>query len=135
MQRDLELLAAIGSSDQRSLRAVAMSRQMTTMDHYQLLNLPRAATRTQVIAAADEMKKRYEPATFPPIVRDSVQAINRRIDEAVGVLKDAVRRQTYDQTLQQRGGRSGGADELQKRVTQRAIAEQNFQKARELSIT
>src|SRR5436190_5389196 len=35
MQRDLELLAAIGSSDPRSLRAVALSRQLPSMDHYQ----------------------------------------------------------------------------------------------------
>ena len=134
MQRDLELLAAIGSSDQRSLRAVALSRQLAGMDHYQVLELPRAATRSQIITAAEEMKKRYEPATYPPIVRDSVQTINRRIDEAMGILKDNIRRQAYDKLLQQRAGR-GTADELQKRVTQRAIAEQNFGKARELTIT
>ena len=78
------------------------------------------------------MKKRYDPTTFPPIVREPVQAINRRIDEAVGILKDNVRRQAYDKLLHQRTGR--GAEDLQKRVTQRAIAEQNFAKARELSI-
>ena len=59
--------------------------------------------------------------------------INRRIDEAFGTLKDAVRRQAYDRLLNQRSG-GGGADELQKRVTRRAIAEQNFYKARDLSI-
>jgi len=42
-----------------------------------------------------------------------------------------VRRQAYDKLLLQRAAR--GADELQKRVTQRAIAEQNFFRARELS--
>src|SRR5260370_25292017 len=35
MQRDLELLAAIGSNDQRSLRAVAVSRRLGSLDHYQ----------------------------------------------------------------------------------------------------
>jgi hypothetical protein len=44
MQRDLELLAAIGSGDQRSLRAVAFARQLPTLDHYQVLDVPRAAT-------------------------------------------------------------------------------------------
>jgi len=43
MQRDLELLAAIGASDQRSLRAVALSRQLPQIDHYQILDVPRAA--------------------------------------------------------------------------------------------
>ncbi len=132
MQRDLELLAAIGSNDQRSLRAVALSRQLASTDHYQILDVARAASRAQIIAGADLMKKRYDPATYPPIVRDSIQAINKRIDEALGILKDPVRRQAYDKLLQQRAAR--GADELQKRVTQRSIAEQNFQKARELSV-
>ena len=132
MQRDLELLAAIGSNDQRSLRAVALSRQLPSIDHYQILDVPRAASRTQIVAGAEEMKKRYDPITFPPIVRDSVIAINRRIDEAAGILKDPVRRQAYDKLLSQRAAR--GADELQKRVTQRAIAEQNYQRARELSV-
>ena len=132
MQRDLELLAAIGASDQRSLRAVAMSRQLPQLDHYQILHVPRAATRQQIIATADEMRKRYDPATFPPIVRDSVQAINRRIDEAQQILKDPVKRQEYDKLLGQRSAR--GADELQKRVAQRSIAEHNFARARELSV-
>ena len=132
MQRDLELLAAIGSNDQRSLRAVALSRQLASTDHYQILDVPRAASRAQIVAGAEEMKKRYEPTTYPPIVRDSVTAINRRIDEALGILKDPVRRQAYDKLLTQRASR--GADELQKRVTQRSIAEQNYTKARELSI-
>ena len=133
MQRDLELLAAIGASDQRSLRAVALSRQLAQVDHYQLLDVPRAATRQQIIAGADLMQKRYDPATYPPIVRESVQAINRRITEALNILKDPVRRPEYDRLLQQRSVR--GADELQKRVAQRSIAEHNFAKARELSIT
>ena len=133
MQRDLELLAAIGSSDQRSLRAVGLSRQLASMDHYQVLDVPRAAARAQVITASEEKKKQYDMATFPPIVRDAVQAINRRIDEATLVLKDPVRRQAYDKLLQQQSNRSPG--ELQKRLTQRVIAEQNFQKARDLSVS
>jgi tetratricopeptide (TPR) repeat protein len=131
MQRDLELLAAIGSNDQRSLRAVALSRQLASTDHYQILSVPRAASRAQIVAGAEEMKRRYDPMSYPPIVRDSVTAINRRIDEAQGILKDPVRRQAYDKLLTQRAAR--GADELQKRVTQRSIAEQNYNKARELS--
>ena len=131
MQRDLELLAVIGSSDQRSLRAVAFSRQLGTMDHYQVLDVPRAASRAQIINAAEEKKKLYEAATFPPIVREAIQTIIRRIDEAMHVLKDAVQRQAYDKLLQQRSGQLPG--EMQKRLTQRVIAEQNFAKARDLS--
>lgn len=132
MQRDLELLAAIGSSDPRSLRAVALSRQLGSLDHYQVLDVPRNATRAQIISGAEMMQKRFEVISYPPIARDSVNIINRRLDEALGILKDPVRRQAYDRLLNQRSG-GGGAGELQKRVTQRAIAEQNFYKARDLS--
>src|SRR5262249_60295409 len=88
--------------------------------------------RAQIIPGAGGARTRHDPATYPPIVRDSIVAINKRIDEALGILKDPVRRQAYDRLLQQRAAR--GADELQKRVTQRAIAEQNYFKARELSV-
>ena len=133
MQRDLELLAAIGSSDQRSLRAVALSRQMSSLDHYQVLDVPRMATRQQIITQGDEQKKKFDPATFPPIVRDAVTAIGRRVDEAVGVLKDAARRAAYDKLLQERGSRAQDGS-MQQRLTQRSIAEQNFNKARDLVV-
>jgi len=134
MHRDLELLAAIGSSDQRSLRAVALSRQLPSMDHYQLLEIPRAAVRGTIVAAADQKKHQYNPATYPPVVSDALAAINKRIAEAAATLENPVRRSAYDKLLEQRTGR-GGADELQRRATQRSIANQNFQRARELSAT
>ena len=129
MQRDLELLAAIGSNDQRSLRTVAFSRQLPTLDHYQVLDVPRAATRAQFMSAAEAMRKRYDPTTYPPIVRESVMVIQRRIDEAVEVLKDAGRRAAYDKLVQVRAGSEAT---IQQRLTQRSIAEQNFTKAKEL---
>jgi TolA-binding protein len=132
MQRDLELLAAIGSSDQRSLRAVAFSRQIASMDYYQMLDVPRAATRAQILSSAEALKKRYDPMTYPPIVREAVQTIVKSIDDAIAMLKDPVRKHEYDKLLAQRG--VTGGEELQKRVTQRSIAEQNFTKARELSV-
>jgi tetratricopeptide (TPR) repeat protein len=133
MQRDLELLAAIGSSDTRSLRAVALSRQLPALDHYQVLDVPRAASRQQIITAADDMRKRFDPATYPPIVREAIQSINRRIDEALSMLKDAARRQEYDKLLAQHG-RGGNEHAIQQRMMQRSIAEQNFAKARELTV-
>lgn len=135
MQRDLELLAAIGASDHRSLRAVALSRQLVTMDHYQFLNVPRAATRAQVVGEAEVMKKRFDPATFPPIVKEAIAAIHRRIDEATMILKDPARRMAYDKLMTQLGDRPGDDATIQQRVAQRSIAEQNFTRARELAIS
>jgi len=134
MHRDLELLAAIGSNDQRSLRAVGVSRQLASLDHYQFLEIPRAATRGQIAGAADQKKHQYNPSTYPPVVKDALAAINKRINEASEVLQNPVRRSAYDKLLDQRTGRGGG-DELQRRAAQRSIANQNFQRARELSAT
>jgi tetratricopeptide (TPR) repeat protein len=133
MHRDLELLAAIGSNDQRSLRAVALSRQLPSMDHYQLLEIPRAAVRGMIVSAVEQKKHQYNPSTFPTVVSDALAAINKRIIEAAAVLENPVRRSAYDKLLDQRTGRGG--DELQRRAAQRSIANQNFQRARELSAT
>ncbi len=132
MQRDLELLAAIGSSDQRSLRAVAFSRQLASLDHYQFLGIPRNASRQAMVNAYEDLKKRYDITSYPPIVRDALQTINRRIDEAYGILKDAPRKVAYDKMLSQHGSRRAD-DSLQQKMTQRSIAEQNFNRARELA--
>lgn len=132
LQRDLEMLAAIGSDDQRSLRAVGLSRQMSSMDHYQIIDVPRAATRAQIISQGEAQKKKFDPMTYPPVVRDAVTAIIRRIDDALSVLKDAGRRAEYDKLLSDRGARASGT--INQRLTQRAIAEQNFNRARELSV-
>ena len=131
MQRDLELLAAIGSSDQRSLRAVAFSRQLATLDHYQVLDVPRAATRVQIVSAHEAKKKAFDPATYPPIVRDSLMTIHRRLDEALETLSYAPRRMEYDKLLHSRRGE--GAVSIQQRLTQRSLAEQNYVKAQELT--
>lgn len=134
MQRDLELLAAIGSNDQRSLRAVAFSRQMASLDHYQVLDVPRAATRAQIVSAADLLKRKYDPSTYPPIVREAILAIHRRADDALGTLKDAGRRAAYDKLIHSRpAGSAGGEAPIQQRLNQRNIAEQNYLKAKELT--
>ena len=134
LQRDLELLAAIGSNDQRSLRAVAMSRQLPGMDHYQVLDIPRAATRAQILTAAEQQKKKFELSSYPPVVRESVEMIHRRIDEAVNGLKDAGRRAAYDKLLQERGTRAVTDASIQQRLTQRSIAQHNFARAQELAM-
>jgi tetratricopeptide (TPR) repeat protein len=132
MQRDLMLMAAIGSEDQRSLRAISLSKQLITLDHYQVLDVPRAATRVQVLSAAEAARRRYDPGTFPPAMRETIQTIHRRIDEAAAVLHDPGRRASYDKLLHAQG--RGNETSIQQRMTQQMIAEQNFTKAKELAI-
>jgi tetratricopeptide (TPR) repeat protein len=132
MQRDLNLLAAIGAGDQRSLRTIGFWKQLPSLDHYQVLDIPRAATRAQVITAADTVRKRFDAATFPHPMRDTLVAIHRRIDEAAEVLRDPGRRAAYDKLLHSRG--RGSEATIQQRMTQQMIAEQNFVKAKDLAI-
>lgn len=135
MLRDLEILAQIGSSDQRSLRAVAFSRQLPLLDHYQVLDIPRAAARGQITVAAETRRRMYDPTTYPAIVRDAIMTIQRRIDEALSTLIDAGQRQSYDKLLARRtSGTFRSGEEVQRRMTQRSIAEQNYARARELSV-
>ncbi len=132
MQRDLMLMAAIGSEDQRSLRAISFSKQFGALDHYQVLDIPRAATRVQVLSAAEAARRRYDPGTYPPPMRDTIATIHRRIDEAAAVLHDPGRRAAYDKLLHARG--RGNEMSIQQRMTQQMIAEQNFAKAKELAV-
>ena len=131
-QRDLALLASIGSNDPRSLKAVSLSRQLDTINYYQLLDVPKAATRAQIMLQSEEMKKRYDPATYPSVVRDATSTILRRIEDATNVLKDSVRRQEYDKLLD---SRRQGDSSIQQKVTQRSIGEQNFAKARGMALS
>ncbi len=132
-QRDLELLAALGPDDQRSLRAVAFSRQLASIDHYQLLDVPRAATRGQIIAAAEEKKGRYSPADYPAVVKGAVSAISKRLDEAARTLENPARRQAYDKLLNQEPASGGGNEDLQRRAVRHSIARQNVAHAKDLS--
>jgi len=131
-QRDLALLASIGSNDPRSLKAVALSRQLDSINYYQLLDVPRAATRAQIMLQSEEMKRRYDPATYPSVVRDAISTIRRRLDDATNVLKDSVRRQEYDKLLDSRRNTDSS---IQQKVTQRSIGEQNYAKAREMALS
>jgi tetratricopeptide (TPR) repeat protein len=132
-QRDLELLAALGPDDQRSLRAVALARRLATLDHYQLLDVPRAATRGQIIAAAEDKKGRYSPASYPAVVKNEISAISKRLDEAASTLENPARRQAYDKMLNQEPMPGAGNEDMQRRAVRHSIARQNVQHAKELS--
>lgn len=132
-QKDLQLLAMLGSSDPKSLQAVALARQLPQMDYYQFLDVPRAALRAPIVARAEEMRKKYDPANFPAMVREYLDIIRRRIDEATHILSEVGRRAEYDKLLA--ASRRDDSITVQQRLTRRSIAEQNFRKARELTIT
>lgn len=133
MQKDLQLLAMLGSGDPRSLQAVALARQLPNMDYYQFLDIPRAALRGQIVARGEELRKKYDTAVYPSMIREYIEIVRRKIDEAVHVLADPNRRQEYDKMVA--ASRRDDSVSVQQRLTRRSIAEQNFRRARELSIS
>ena len=131
-QRDLLLLAAIGAEDGRSLKVVALARQLEMMNHYELLRIPTRSTRIEIMKRVAELKSRFDPQTFPPIVREYVEAIRRRLDEAAGMLLDPVRRLEYDALVKRVEGRQLHLT-MQQRITRRGMAEKNYRKGCELA--
>jgi hypothetical protein len=131
MHKDMNLLATLGSSNPKALQAVAFARQSEQMDYYKLLDVPRGALRPQIMARADEMRKRYELTEYPAIIREYLDIIRRRIDEAAFALSDPVRRGEYDKLLS--ASRRDDSVSMQQRLTRRSIAEQNFRRARDLN--
>jgi tetratricopeptide (TPR) repeat protein len=132
-QKDMLLLATLGAGDPKALQAVAFARQSAQMDDYKLLDVPRGALRAQIMTRADELRKKYALTNYPALVREYLEIIVRRIDEAAFTLSDPFRRQEYDKLLT--AARRDDSVSVQQRLTRRSIAEQNFRKARELSVT
>ena len=131
-QRDLLLMAAIGSGDERSLRAVSFARQLPSMTHYDVLQLPGATTQIEIIKRVTEMKKLFDPSTYPPVVKDEVEMIRKKILDAAATLGDPLKRQEYDALLQKT--RSGDHQySVEQTLTRRAMAEKNYRRAGQLS--
>ncbi len=132
-QKDLQLLATLGSGDPKALQAVAFARQSAQMDYYKLLDVPRGALRAQIMTRADEMRRKFDNADYPVLIREYLDIIRKRIDEAAFALSDAVRREEYDKLLS--AARRDDSVSVHQRLTRRSIAEQNFRRAKDLSIT
>ncbi len=131
-QKDLQLLATLGAGNPKALQAVAFARQSAQMDYYKLLDVPRGALRAQIMTRADELRKRYDFTEYPLLIREYIDIIRKRIDEAAFALSDPVRRAEYDKLLS--AARRDDTVSVQQRLTRRSIAEQNFRRARDLSI-
>ncbi|HVT45374.1 MAG TPA: tetratricopeptide repeat protein [Thermoanaerobaculia bacterium] len=131
-ERDLALLATIGSGDPRSLRAITIARQLPRIDHYQLLEVPRAAARAQINSRIEELRRQYDPRTYPPAAGDAIAQILRRLDLISSVFDNSDSRHEYDLLLSR-----AKSDDLNfsmtQRIARREIAEKNFEKAKELS--
>lgn len=131
VEQDLALMAAIGASDPRALRAVALSRKVGSIDFYEFLDLPRGAPTSRVVEQIERMKREYDPASFPPIVHDAIVTIQHALEHAMSTLAAGPARHEYDRLLTQ--GRHEGKLVGQEQARSN-VARQNFEKAKELSI-
>ena len=130
-QQDLQVLATLGSSDQRSLRAFAFSRQIDKLDYYKLLDMPRGATAARIVEQYEKLKVEYEPSKYPPVIRNAMTDIQKALDRAMQTLSNASSRQQYDRMLSR--GTSEGMS-VEQMMARRQIAYSNFEKAKELTI-
>jgi hypothetical protein len=129
-QRDLELLAAIGANDPRSLKAIGLARNLQNMDFYRFLDMAHGATSAQLVERIEWMRREYDPASFPPAARDYVKQIAAMLDRDMATLSNPQGRQEYDRLL----ARGHSPEALVQQAVRRNISTQNFRKARDLSI-
>lgn len=130
-QRDLAILAAIGPNDQRSLRVVGLARQLPTIDYYTLLDMPRGTTTSRLVERAEQMRREYDPSTYPPPARESAAQVQAAVEKALAIFGTAEKRQTYDRLLT-RGAQEGRS--MEQLMARRQVAFSNLEKARELTI-
>ena len=80
----------------------ALARIIPKLDYYQLLHLKREASASEVREAYHAASRSFHPdanRNHEPEIREAVENIARRVNEAYSVLRDPRRRQAYDRQL------------------------------------
>jgi tetratricopeptide (TPR) repeat protein len=131
LEEDLALLAAIGSSDPRTLKAVALSRRVDKISLYELIDEPKAAPTARIVEKIERLKKDYDPSTFPAAARSAIERIQSGFDRAMKTLSSPLFRPQYDKLLQQGGAEGKTVEQEQARYR---VSHQNYERAKELSI-
>ena len=132
-ERDLAIMSALGPSDDRSLRAFAFARHAQSSDYYKILDLPRGATRANIVANYERLRKLFEPATYPPVLRSFLTETLQVLDRGHEVLTSTAKRAEYDRLMAQ--GRGNDPRAVHRMLVRRSIAESNVVKARELIVS
>ena len=81
----------------------ALARLVDRMDYYRLLRVEQSAPSGKIRSAYHEARRRFHPDAFfraPDDIRTAVDRIAKRITEAYTVLRDEVRRSSYDTALE-----------------------------------
>ena len=81
----------------------ALARLVDRMDYYRLLRVDPSVPSTKIRSAYHQARRQFHPDAFfrsPEDVRVAVDRIAKRITEAYQVLRDEVRRASYDSALE-----------------------------------
>jgi len=85
----------------------ALAKLIDELDYYQLLEIPRGASGSQLKKAYYETLRRFHPDANRHLedeLRSAVEAIAKRLCEAYSVIRDPRRRRAYDAHLADDGG-------------------------------
>ncbi len=80
----------------------------TKKDYYEILGVPRNATKEQIDAAFARLAMKWHPDRVPPEKKEEAERKFKEISEAYSVLSDPEKRRLYDMGMDPEGGMPGG---------------------------
>jgi tetratricopeptide (TPR) repeat protein len=126
VEQDLAIMAAIGSNDQRSIQALSLARRLERTSLEEILGMSLKTAGAQVDLRLTQMLREYDPATFPPMMREPVQQIRDYLERARKTIASPA----------SRAAASGDnlIGDVMQRGAQLEIARVNLRRAKELTI-
>ncbi|UCG94412.1 MAG: DnaJ domain-containing protein [Candidatus Aerophobus sp.] len=92
--------AAFEVKDKKLAEVIAMSAQLSTMDYYQILNVPENSSTYQIKLAYFRLAREYHPDCFskdlPSDIRGKIEDVFGHITKAYETLSDEKKKQDYD---------------------------------------
>jgi curved DNA-binding protein CbpA len=86
--------------DKKLAEVIAMSEQLSTMDYYQILNIPEGSSPYQIKLSYFRLSREYHPSCFskdlPSDIKDKIEDVFGHITKAYDTLGDEKKKQEYD---------------------------------------
>jgi curved DNA-binding protein CbpA len=86
--------------DKKLAEVIAKSEQLSTMDYYQILNIPEGSSPYQIKLSYFRLTREYHPGCFskdlPPDIKDKIEDVFGHITKAYDTLGDEKKKQEYD---------------------------------------
>ncbi len=86
--------------DKKLAEVIAMSEQLSTMDYYQILNIPEGSSPYQIKLSYFRLAREYHPGCFskdlPSDIKDKIEDVFGHITKAYDTLGDEKKKQEYD---------------------------------------